>query len=76
MRLIDEWLKVEASLELSLPAIVWRFPIETVSLSESGFERLYQSSVIIPRWSARLEPRGEFSVRIHHRLGGRMEGAT
>jgi len=26
----------------------WRFPVETVSLSEAGFEKVYQSSVIIP----------------------------
>ena len=33
---------------------VWRFPLETVSNSESGFERTYQGSVIAPRFPLRL----------------------
>lgn len=32
----------------------WRFPIETVSMSEAGFERVYQSSVIIPFFDINL----------------------
>jgi alpha-amylase len=30
-------------------------PVETVSLSEFGFERLYQNSVLFPSWKSRLE---------------------
>jgi hypothetical protein len=71
VRLVDEWLGVEAALGFSLPATFWRFPIETVSLSESGFERLYQSSVLIPHWSLRLDARAEWVVEIRHRLAGR-----
>ena len=33
---------------------LWQFPVETVSLSESGLERVYQASCIMPAWS--LEP--------------------
>lgn len=33
----------------------WRFPIETVSLSEAGFEKVYQSSVIIPFFDISLK---------------------
>jgi hypothetical protein len=29
---------------------VWRFPLETVSNSEAGFERTYQGSVLVPRF--------------------------
>jgi hypothetical protein len=59
--LVDEWLKVRTGFTASRPATLWRFPIETVSLSESGFERLFQSSVIVPNWKITLER--EFAVR-------------
>ncbi|MSP63138.1 MAG: DUF1926 domain-containing protein [Myxococcales bacterium] len=35
---------------------VWRFPIETVSMSEAGFERTYQGSVIVPLFALHLAP--------------------
>jgi alpha-amylase len=35
-------------------ATLWRFPIETISMSEAGFERVYQGSVILPNWKIRL----------------------
>ena len=38
----------------SVPIDVWRFPIETVSSSEGGFERTYQGSVVLPRFALRL----------------------
>jgi alpha-amylase len=52
--------------ELALPASpnpidVWRFPLETVSNSESGFERTYQGSVILPRFPLRLSA-GEHAI--------------
>ncbi len=59
--LVDEWLKVQTRFTVSRPTTLWRFPIETVSLSESGFERLFQSSVIVPNWKITLER--EFAVR-------------
>ncbi len=32
------------------PVGIWRFPLETVSQSEEGFERTYQGSVILAHW--------------------------
>lgn len=46
----DEWLGIGIDLKVDEPATVWRFPIETISQSEAGFERVYQSSVILPNW--------------------------
>ena len=43
-------------LECSLPMEVWRAPIETVSTSESGFERVYQGSAFL-FLSPPLQPR-------------------
>ncbi|MFN3385047.1 MAG: alpha-amylase/4-alpha-glucanotransferase domain-containing protein [Candidatus Thermochlorobacter sp.] len=43
----DEWLHIHARLEASEEATVLRYPIETISLSEDGFERVYQGSVVV-----------------------------
>lgn len=47
---------------------LWRFPIETVSRSESGFERVYQGSAIVPHWKVALGPKGSWSCTIAARL--------
>lgn len=52
--LVDEWLGIETTFVLKQPAALWRHPIETVSLSEAGFERIYQCSVVTPTWKTTL----------------------
>ena len=48
--LCDDWQRLEFGLRFSTPARVFRFPIETVSQSEDGQERVYQGSVLLPCW--------------------------
>ncbi len=55
MGLKDEWMKVDVKIEFANKTDVWRFPIETVSQSEGGFERVYQSSVVLPNWKISLK---------------------
>ena len=43
--------------------LTW-FPIETVSNSEGGFERVYQGSSLLVRWPLRLVPGGAAIVRM------------
>lgn len=52
------------------PATVWRFPVETISMSEGGVERVYQSSVVMPNWRMDLAPNGHLSVRFEQQLSG------
>jgi len=42
----------------------WRFPIETVSLSEAGFERIYQQSTVLPVVKLDLSPGEAFGLLI------------
>jgi 4-alpha-glucanotransferase len=60
--LVDRWLGLETTFAFTRPATLWRCPIETVSLSEAGFERLFQSSMIVPHWTLTLER--EFTVTL------------
>ncbi len=49
---------------LSAPATLWRYPLETVTLSEAGFERGYQGTVFLQWWPLHLEPGEEWQVRL------------
>jgi hypothetical protein len=46
----------------------WIAPIETVSESESGFERVYQGSQILAVWPMRLGNQGSWEGRIELRI--------
>ncbi|MBN2105066.1 DUF1926 domain-containing protein [bacterium] len=54
--LSDNYLNVTITLTWNKPADLWRFPIETVSMSEAGFERVYQGSVALCHWKLELSP--------------------
>ena len=60
----DYFTKLDAGWQFSNPATVWRFPLETVSQSESGFERSYQGSVILAQWRLVLPPQGQWRNKI------------
>jgi hypothetical protein len=62
--LVDEWLKLKLSLAFSQPAVLWRAPVETVSQSEAGFERVYQSSLVMPIWRISLRPAASWGTEI------------
>ncbi|HHL39018.1 MAG TPA: DUF1926 domain-containing protein [Deltaproteobacteria bacterium] len=44
--LVDTYAGVAASFALDAAAGLWSFPVETVSLSEGGFERIYQGTAL------------------------------
>jgi hypothetical protein len=64
LSLVDEWLKLRLSLVFSQPAVLWRAPVETVSQSEAGFERVYQSSMVMPIWRISLGPAASWQAEI------------
>ncbi|NWF93985.1 MAG: DUF1926 domain-containing protein [Syntrophaceae bacterium] len=64
VRLVDEWNGLAVVLKVDRSSHLWRFPIETISLSESGFERIFQGSCLLFYWPLELEFRGGFQVSI------------
>ena len=58
----DEWQGMKAQVKVDQPLTLWRFPIETVSLSESGFERVYQSSVVFLHSKIKIEK--DYSIKL------------
>ncbi len=69
LTLTDEWLDLAVGLRWSRPAALWCFPIETVSQSEGGFEGVYQSSAVLPRWTITADATRRWDVRIRWTLG-------
>ncbi len=50
------------SVQFDLPIDLWEFPLETVSLSEEGFERTYQGTVLLAHSRVALQP-GQVWIR-------------
>lgn len=69
--LIDKWSGMGIILDSSRRADLWRFPIETVSQSEGGFEKTYQNSCLLASWKLNLKPGAvhEHSVKFRIKEG-------
>jgi 4-alpha-glucanotransferase len=62
VRLVDEWQDVAVEIEARGASQLWISPIETVSESEEGFERVYQGSQILGVWNVTLSPAEPWSA--------------
>ena len=64
--LVDEYSGFRINIWADREMTILRLPIETVSQSESGFERIYQSSCILFTMKKTLEPQDEtgFSLKL------------
>jgi 4-alpha-glucanotransferase len=62
LRIVDEWQDVAVELEAPEAAKLWVAPIETISESEEGFERVYQGSQILALWPAEIAMGGRWSA--------------
>ena len=69
--LVDEYLGVELWLSADPAAGFWAYPVETVNDSEGGFERVYQSSAVLPWWELKALPGEEqvvtLTLEVRHR---------
>jgi alpha-amylase len=50
LEMVDEWDRFLVRLTATPATALWRFPLETASQSEGGFERTYQASILVPVW--------------------------
>jgi 4-alpha-glucanotransferase len=68
LRVADRYQNVEVTLSAPGAREFWISPIETVSDSEGGFERVYQGSQILAVWAAQFTPgaawRGGLSLKV------------
>jgi len=66
--LVDEYRGLAVLLESSQAASIWRMPIWTVSLSEGGFEKVYQGTTLVHKYDLRLNEQ-PLSLSINLRAG-------
>ncbi len=62
----NNWLGVQLATTLAPASDAWHAPIETVSNSEAGFERVYQGSALLLSWVIRLARGDTFTASIRH----------
>jgi 4-alpha-glucanotransferase len=72
----NSWLGLEVETSVSPSADAWHAPIETVSNSEAGFERVYQGSALLLSWLVRLGPGESWSATIEHRASVTVDYAA
>ncbi len=64
----NDWVGIDVATRLEPAADAWISPIETISNSEAGFERVYQGSALVVSWPVVLAPGAHTYVRIEHRV--------
>jgi 4-alpha-glucanotransferase len=60
------WVGAELATTIESAGDAWIAPIETISNSEAGFERVYQGSALLLSWPVRLAPGERWSATIRH----------
>ena len=50
VRVVDAWLGLAARLTLDPAGTLWRCPVQTISQSEAGYERVAQQVALLPHW--------------------------
>jgi alpha-amylase len=55
LRIVDEYLRLAIRLDATEASEIIRYPLESVSTSEAGFERIYQGSVVLAVWQLNIE---------------------
>jgi 4-alpha-glucanotransferase len=68
LRLVDEWQGASVRIEAPGAHHFWIAPIETVSESEDGYERIYQGSQIIAVWPVELAKDGQWKGEVTLRV--------
>jgi alpha-amylase len=58
----DEWRKLQVALSSDIDADVWQVPIFTISLSEGGFEKVYQGTSIVFNYNITLKKGHPFEL--------------
>jgi alpha-amylase len=62
----NDYVGVSVETAMSEPAALWWAPVETISNSEGGFERVYQGAGILVSWPVSLRPGATRTVTVNH----------
>ncbi len=74
--LADEWLGIRLSLNCQRDTNFWAYPVESVSLSEGGFELVHQAVCVIPHWQVQGDRAGQWSAQLTLEIETTVEQTT
>ena len=63
IKIVNEYDKFSVETKFIDSTRLWRHPNFTVSGSEAGLEKVYQSSVIMPNWKINLKPNEKRKIK-------------
>ncbi len=72
----NRYIGLELTTSIEPAATVWWAPIETISNSEFGFERVYQGSALVAVWPMILAPGERRSVAMRHAIATMADRAA
>jgi 4-alpha-glucanotransferase len=72
--LVDEWQQVKITLHADPQPEWWVVPIETISQSESGFERVYQGSAVMAVWKSAPSGWSEMKSEVRVEISSLAQG--
>ncbi|HEV8490350.1 MAG TPA: alpha-amylase/4-alpha-glucanotransferase domain-containing protein [Candidatus Limnocylindrales bacterium] len=72
----NDYIGLSVATTASPPADAWWAPIETVSNSEAGFERIYQGTGLLLSWPLRLKAGARTVVRVDHVVAATRDRAA
>ncbi len=64
----NRYLGIEAAVDVVEPATAWWSPIDSISSSESGFERVHQGSALLLSWPLHLTPGRSWETTVRVRV--------
>jgi 4-alpha-glucanotransferase len=64
LRLVDEYLKLAISIDAHHASEIIRYPLESISNSEAGFERIFQGSILLAMWPLDIAPHAEWQAQM------------
>ncbi len=72
----NDYIGLDVATRVVPAADAWISPIDTVSNSEAGFERVYQGSALVLAWPIALPPGASTTVRVEHVVTTSRDRAT
>ncbi|MDD5617526.1 MAG: DUF1926 domain-containing protein [Candidatus Omnitrophica bacterium] len=64
----DLWKGIKLEYSIKPGANVWSFPVETISDSDSGIEKMYQELCVLFNWGVSLAQNGQFRINLESKL--------
>jgi len=64
----DLWKDIRLDYSINPSSRIWTFPVETISDSESGAEKMYQELCLFFNWKVSLEQNSQFKAKLELKL--------